>query len=158
MEYVAIAVALIALFVAWRNGSKLKYLQEQLDATNNRYFSLINQVREAEETMQQQLMDLRVELKRQTGQLKFEPQMTIGEIYDMHPRAADVLAEFHLGGCSSCAVSPDQTLADAARQHNLDLDRLLGALKPLADGTGHVIPQAPTHGRLTTDPDLRIIA
>ena len=81
MEYVAIAVALIAWCVAWRNGSKLKYLQERLDATNNRYFSLINQVRETEETMQQQLMDLRVELKRQTGQLKFEPQMTIGEIY-----------------------------------------------------------------------------
>ncbi len=164
MEYIAIALALIASFVAWRNGSQVKYLQERLDATNNRYFSLINQVRELEETMQRELMDLRVEMKRQAGLLKFESQMTIGAIYDMHPRAAEVLAGFHLGGCASCAISLDQTLASAAQQHNLDLDTLLGALRQLADGKS-ILRQAqdangvmPAHSRLASDPDLRIIA
>jgi hypothetical protein len=85
--------------------------------------------------------------------------MTIAEIYAMHPRAAEVLAGFHLGGCSSCAVSPDETLAGAARQNNLNLDMMLGALRQLADGKsgGSTQPQYAPHG-MAGDPDLRIIA
>jgi hybrid cluster-associated redox disulfide protein len=159
MEYLAIAFGLAALFTAWRNGQAAKALQERLDSVNNRYFTLVNQVRESEEATQRELMDLRVEMKRQAGLLKFEPQMTIAETYAMHPRAAEVLAGFHLGGCSSCAVSSDETLAGAARQHNLNLDMMLGALRQLAAGNngGSTQTQMLPHG-LTTDPDLRIIA
>src|SRR5207244_10547215 len=134
-------------------------LQERLDTANNRYFTLANQLRDLEESSQSQIVNLRVELKRQAGLLKFEPQMTFAEIYDMHPRAAEVLAGFHLGGCSACAVSPDQTLAGAARQNHLNLDMMLGALRQLADGknAGSVQTQMLPHA-LTTDPDLRIIA
>ena len=159
MEYLAIAFGLVALFMAWRSGRAAKLLQDRLDSVNNRYFTLVNQVRENEEAMQRELMDLRVEMKRQAGQLKFEPQMTIAETYAMHPRAAEVLAGFHLGGCSSCAVSPDETLAGAARQHNINLDMMLGALRQLAAAKsgGNPASQFAPHG-LTTDPDLRIIA
>ncbi|MEP7199599.1 MAG: hypothetical protein ABI874_07270 [Chloroflexota bacterium] len=157
MEYVAITMGAIALFVAWRATRRAGYLQDRLDAANNRYFTLVNQVRDMEENTKRELVDLRVEMKRQAGLLKFEPQMTIGEIYDMHPRAAEVLAGFHLGGCSSCAVSPDQTLASAAQQHNINLNLLVGALTQLADGKSASLSM-PTHHGLTTDPDLRIIA
>ena len=159
MEYLGIAFGLFALFVAWRNGQTAKTLQDRLDSVNNRYFALANQVRETEETSQQELLNLRVELKRLSGTLKFEPQMTFAEIYAMHPRAAEVLAGFHLGGCSSCAVSPDQTLASAAQQHNLNLELLLGSLRKLADGTsgGSSQPLLAPRGRVA-DPDLRIIA
>src|SRR6476619_4127855 len=92
MEYLAIAFGLVALFMAWRNGRAAKAVQDRLDSVNNRYFTLVNQVRESEEATQRELMDLRVEIKRQAGLLKFEPQMTIAEIYAMHPRAAEVLA------------------------------------------------------------------
>jgi hybrid cluster-associated redox disulfide protein len=158
-------VACIALFAAWRSGRRAKYLQERLDGATDRYFTLANQLRELEESSEREIMDLKVELKRQAGLLKFEPQMTIGEITEMHPRAVEVLAGYHLGGCSSCAVSPAQTLSSAAQQHNINLDRLLGSLRQLADGQGGggQFDEAagamtlPHHG-LTTDPDLRIIA
>jgi hypothetical protein len=81
MEYLAIAFGLAALFVAWRNSRAAKVLQDRLDSVNNRYFSLANQVRESEEATQRELMDLRVEIKRQAGLLKFEPQMTIAEVH-----------------------------------------------------------------------------
>jgi hybrid cluster-associated redox disulfide protein len=158
-------VACVALFFAWRGGRRATYLQERLDSTSNRYLSVASQLRELEETSQREIMDLKVELKRQAGLLKFEPQMTIGEITEMHPRAVEVLAGYHLGGCSSCAVSPAQTLSSAAQQHNINLDRLLGSLRQLAGGQGcsGQFDEAaggmalPNHD-LTTDPDLRIIA
>ena len=98
MEYTSLLVGLIAVLVAWRTSRQVKYLQERLDSTNNRYFLLINQLRELEETMQGELMDLRVELRRQAGLLKFEPQMTIGEIYAMHPRAVVTAEPVQLTG------------------------------------------------------------
>jgi hybrid cluster-associated redox disulfide protein len=170
MEFLTLTsglIAAVALLFAWRGARRAHYLEERLDTTNNRYFTVANQLRELEETSQSEIVDLKVELKRQAGLLKFEPQMTIGEISDMHPRAVEVLAGFHLGGCSSCAVSPDQTLSSAAQQHNINLDRLLGSLRQLADGqsggSSHQLDEPagalpPPHSRLTTDPDLRIIA
>jgi hypothetical protein len=155
MEYVLIGVSVWALFMAWRNGRQAKELQERLDSVNDRYFALAHQLRELEEATQQQLIALKIEMKRQAGLLKFEPQMTIAEITEMHPMATTVLASFHLGGCSSCAVSPNQTLAAAAQQHNINLPLLLGALKQLAEGQA---PSAPSKSQLQTDPDLRIIA
>jgi hypothetical protein len=155
MEYVLMGLSLLALFMAWRNGRQAKQLQERLDSVNDRYFALAHQLRELEETTQTSLLDLKIELKRQAGLLKFEPQMTIAEITDMHPMAANVLAGFHLGGCSSCAVRPEQTLTSAAQQHNINLPLLLGALKQLADGNS---TPAPIPAQFQTDPDLRIIA
>ena len=169
MEFLTLAsgfVAVVAGLFAWRGARRTHYLQERLDTTNDRYFTVASQLRELEETSQREIMELKVELKRQAGLLKFEPQMTIGEITDMHPRAVEVLAGFHLGGCSSCAVSPSQTLSSAAQQHNINLDRLLGSLRQLADGQGSGGSRqldetsgamSLPHSRLTTDPDLRII-
>ncbi len=151
MEYLALTLGVLTLFVAWRSSRQLKALAERLDATNNRYFALVNRVHELDDELQSNLLDLRVEMKRQAGLLKFEPQMTIGEISALHPHAADVLASFHLGGCASCAVSPDQTLTSAAQQHNINLDLLMGSLKQLEHGTS----SAP---KFQSDPDLRIIS
>ena len=159
---VVAVVAVVALLFAWRSARRANYLQERLESTSNRYFTVSNQLRELEESSQREILDLKVELKRQAGLLKFEPQMTIGEITDMHPRAVEVLAGYHLGGCSSCAVSPGQTLLSAAQQHNINLERLLGSLRQLADGQsgGSLLPDnsIPSYHTLTTDPDLRIIA
>jgi hypothetical protein len=49
----------------------------------------------------------------------------------MHPQAAQVLAGFHLGGCSSCAVDDRQTLAEAAGVNGRELEPILVALNTL---------------------------
>src|SRR5512143_2077770 len=104
MDYAGIIIGLAGLAAAWLAIRRARRLEVQLDALYDRYFVLSNRVGEMDEETQARLADLRVELRRQAGRLKFEPRMTIQQAYDMHPRAADVLAGFHLGGCSSCAV------------------------------------------------------
>jgi hypothetical protein len=53
MEYLTLAsglVAFVALFFAGRVARRANYLQERLDATNNRYFTVVSRLRELEGT------------------------------------------------------------------------------------------------------------
>jgi hypothetical protein len=45
------------------------------------------------------------------------------------------MAGFHLGGCSSCSISDNHILGDAARDYGVNIDHLLTALNGLFDGT-----------------------
>jgi hybrid cluster-associated redox disulfide protein len=62
---------------------------------------------------------------------RFEPGMTVGEALALHPNARWVFASFHLGGCTHCAISTEETLAKVAEGYGLPLDRLIVALNSL---------------------------
>lgn len=62
---------------------------------------------------------------------RFHADMTIAEVREAHQDADTVLARFHLGGCSSCAVSSVETLGEGATLHQVDLDGLLADLNRL---------------------------
>lgn len=62
---------------------------------------------------------------------KFVPGMTVGQALVAHPSARWVLASYHLGGCSSCAVSNEETLAQVADGYGLSLEKLLRDLNSL---------------------------
>ncbi len=53
------------------------------------------------------------------------------EVLSRDSRVAEVLAQHHLSGCSSCALQDVDTLSDAARIHSVDLPRLLHDLNAL---------------------------
>src|SRR5205814_6609395 len=57
----------------------------------------------------------------------FEPNITMGELLQQFPGAQRALfRKYHIGGCSSCGFSLDETLAAlCARNDNLDVDEVL---------------------------------
>ena len=59
--------------------------------------------------------------------------MTIAEAMQMHPRVAEVLASFHLGGCSQCAVSDVDTIEGACQTYGIDQAALMQALNGLIE-------------------------
>lgn len=61
----------------------------------------------------------------------FSAEMTLAEVRAAHPRADEVLARHHLGGCAACAVADVETLREGAAVHQLDLEALLGDLQAL---------------------------
>ncbi len=61
----------------------------------------------------------------------FNLEMSIGEIIASHPQAQKVLAENHLGGCTSCAVSGEHKLGDAIDEYGIDQNALLSGLNGL---------------------------
>ncbi len=61
----------------------------------------------------------------------FSAEMTLAQVRATHPRADEVLARHHLGGCAACAVSEVETLAEGAAVHQLDLEAILTDLQAL---------------------------
>ena len=53
--------------------------------------------------------------------------MTFNQLLQIHPDAAKILANFNLG-CVGCLGASTETLAQGARAHGLDIQKLLAAL------------------------------
>ena len=69
----------------------------------------------------------------EVSERRFEAGMTVGEALALHPAARWVFAAYHLGGCSNCAVSNEETLTQVAEGYGLPLKKLLGDLNSLFD-------------------------
>jgi hybrid cluster-associated redox disulfide protein len=63
--------------------------------------------------------------------MTFVPQMTVGEALALHPSAKWVFAAYHIGGCSQCAMSDEETLEQVANGYRLPLEKLIGDLNSL---------------------------
>jgi hybrid cluster-associated redox disulfide protein len=61
----------------------------------------------------------------------FVPDMTVEEALAFHPAARWVFASYHIGGCSHCAMSDEETLAQLAEGYGLPLEKLIRDLNSL---------------------------
>ena len=145
IAWIALIVAAVALGFAWKLNSELATATRRLDRYNKALFDANDEMRRLREKVEDETAQLRVALRRQQG-VAFTPEMTVREVLMMHPQAEQVLASFHLGGCSHCAVEPNDTLVHACREHGVDLQTLVGNLNLLTGngqqaGGGNGAPQ-----------------
>jgi hypothetical protein len=142
--YVALALGLIGIIMAWSAHRKNNDLKERIAQVNSRVYNLRREMQEVQEKAEQEMMTLKFQLLKAQGELKVTPEMKIGEIVAIHPQAEQVLAGFHLGGCSSCSVDPGQTLAEATAVNGRDISPILVALNNLVvesnNGNGLISP------------------
>jgi hypothetical protein len=136
MVYVALLVALVALFMAWRSGRGVKHLKERQAQLNSRLLDMRVEMRQASEAHEKALAQLKFELLRQAGDLMVTGDTTVDEVMSMHPQAAALLAGFHIGGCASCAVDGSTRLEEAVSGHDGQLEPLLVALNDLVTRAG----------------------
>ncbi len=66
---------------------------------------------------------------------RFHADMTVGEAIQVDPRVREVLAAFHLGGCSSCGISEVETIRQVTMGYGVDTEMLVGALNDLDPAT-----------------------
>jgi hybrid cluster-associated redox disulfide protein len=130
-QIVALVIAVIALVIAYLAVRRAGALDQRLSRISDNLLTLRSELNESRETLNAQLVDLRWAQRRQAGELKFEPTMTIAEALQMHPRVAEVLASFRLGGCSQCAVSDVDTIEGACQTYGIDQGALMRALNGL---------------------------
>jgi len=64
---------------------------------------------------------------------KFNEDMTIAQAMSIHPRAKEVFAGFHLGGCSHCSVSDFETIKQVCTGYGVPIQSLLDTLESLVD-------------------------
>ncbi len=63
--------------------------------------------------------------------VEYHKDMTVGEVLQANPLAAQVLAAFHLGGCSHCAVSAEETVEQICYGYGIPIEMLLDRLNAL---------------------------
>ena len=59
--------------------------------------------------------------------------MTVAEAMEAHPRAREVFAGYHLGGCSHCQIAEFETISQVCEGYGVPVDVLLGTLNSLTD-------------------------
>ena len=131
MEIAALIIAAVALVVAYIAVRRAGALDQRLARLESSLYSLKSEMMDQREQLDERLMDLRIEIQRQKGGVQFTPSMTIAEAMQVHPRVTDVLASFHLGGCSHCAVSDVDTIEGACKTYGIDQKGLMLALNGL---------------------------
>ena len=134
IAWIALAVAAVAMGFVWKLNSELAVATRRLDRYNKALFDANDEIRRLREGVEEDVAALRVAMRQQGGALEFTPDMTIREVLMAHPQAEQILAGFHLGGCSHCAVEPGERLADACREHGVDLQVVVGNLNLLTQG------------------------
>jgi hybrid cluster-associated redox disulfide protein len=134
MATAALIIAILALLGAFFAFRRAGTLQERLERMTGQVRELKSALAAANEEQELKLNDLRLELKRQAGEAIFDPKMTIADAMKVHPKVQDVLADFHLGGCSHCAISDVDTIEGACQSYGIDQNALMNALNGLVSG------------------------
>ena len=138
--------ALGAMGIAIITYGRERSLRESLREAQRRLYLAQARLNELENTVQKELRALRAVMRRQSGGPIFEPTMRIADAIAIDPRVRDVLAQFHLGGCSACAVDEEHTIAQAAASYGVDLAHLMATLESLGSVQG-LQPQGIRRGR-----------
>lgn len=133
MTTVALLVAVGAVLVAYLASRRAAAVEQRLTDVHHQLLDLRTQLKEAEGRWREELAGLRMGMRQRAGELSFSPQMTIAEALQVHPKVGEVLASFHLNGCSHCAVSDVDTLEGACQTYGIDQKALMAALNRLAD-------------------------
>ena len=144
MTYVLLLISLIAIFMAWQANRKHAHLQRRISELHSRNFQVRREMLEKQEETDRELTKLRFELLKSQGNLQVTAEMTIDEILLIHPLAGQVLGQFHIGGCSSCAVDGSTRLDYALASSGQTAEPVLVALNKLLTDT-------PSNGNGTPD-------
>lgn len=131
LAVVALILALGTFFYAWLLRRDLALATRRLDRYNRALFDASDQIRQMREETAQEIAELKGQVLRSGGHPTFSSAMTIREVYALHPQAQEILAAHHLGGCSSCAVAPDDQLGNLLRANGLPTEQVLHDLNLL---------------------------
>lgn len=136
LEIFAIIVAAVAILLAWRAIQELKGVTAKLDRLQSTVYETRQEQRAAQEKTDSKIAALDVSMQKASGRMRFDPDWKLARLYQQEPRAEVVLAAFHIGGCASCAVDENVTLAEAVQERGANLDKVLTALNTLPEDGG----------------------
>jgi len=138
---IAELTAAVALILAAAGWFKVRHLQKEMSSRREEIDSLRRHVTASSSILEQKMDDIRRTMVKPAYSAggRFYADMTVAEVLGFHPDAESVMASFHLGDCSSCAISDHHVLGPACESYGVDAEALLKALNDLLDG-GSVSP------------------
>jgi hybrid cluster-associated redox disulfide protein len=142
-----VMIACAALGIAAVTLFRQRFVRDALRDAQRRLYLVQARLNELESTVQKERQAVRSLVRRQSGGPLFERSMKIADAIAIDPRVRDVLAQFHLGGCSSCAINEEHTIEQAATSYGVDIERLMAAVTAVSAGQASALPTR-QHGHL----------
>ena len=65
--------------------------------------------------------------------IKITPDMTIEKALATHPRAREVFAGYHLGGCAHCSINEFETIEQVCGGYGVPVEAIISALEGLQE-------------------------
>lgn len=143
IEIFALLLAAVSIVLLWRVTREMNELRARLDRVQTTLYATRTEIREQQGEIENRIGTLDLAVQKTTGKLRFDPDLSLTRLYEIEPRAQAVLAGLHIGGCASCAVDEDSTLAQAVSERGGDLDRVLATLNALPSNGSAVELRAP---------------
>lgn len=140
MVQIALLLALITLVFALKINSRQKRLVWEMERIQHRGVTNMNEIEQIRETFQTEIRKLKIAVRKMGDGPLFSKDTTFGEVLELHPRGREILARFHIGGCSSCAVSEMETIEQGTKAHHVDMDQLLSQLNSLTEEGEKAVP------------------
>ncbi len=131
MTILALVVAFLALILAFLAKSSSSDLSDRISDLSSLNYRNTDRLEQEIEELKEQIRKLSFKQLKESGGPVFTKETKIAQAVSLHPEAQSVFASFHLGGCSSCAVSDEETIEEGAKAHNVDTEKLLEALNRL---------------------------
>ncbi|MFC1888451.1 hypothetical protein ACFL4G_01715 [Thermodesulfobacteriota bacterium] len=113
----------------WHLFRKTKGLDEDLSSALDSVYRQRSELIERIDGLRKELLELRVDVKRGSGDLRITKDITIAEALMIDARVKDVLEEFNIGGCSTCSLSDQETLEEAAASYGLNVEEMTAAIE-----------------------------
>ena len=95
-----LVLSLVSMFIAWRALQHFRELNSKLERMTTTLYQTRQEQRQQDEALQTRVAAMDVELQKMSGKLRFDPDRPLTELYEIEPRAQNVLAGFHIGGFS----------------------------------------------------------
>lgn len=145
---IPLVIVVAWLWLASRAIARIRgELAEAESRLARRFYKLHGRVTEID-TM---VRELEFERKRRRGEIRFTPEMKVGEALAIHPKVGEVLAAFGLtgAGCSG-GSGPDEeaSLLEACRGASLDARPVIGALDAFLEDPDAPVRAEPATARL----------
>ena len=118
----------------WHLFQKTKGLDEDLSSALDSVYRQRSELLERIDGLRKELLELRVDVKRGSGDLRITKDTTIAEALMIDSRVKDVLEGFNIGGCSTCSLSDQETLEEAAASYGLNVEEMTAAIERAIGG------------------------
>jgi len=120
----------------WYLSRKTKGLDEDLSSALDSVYRQRSEFIEKIDGLRKELLKLRVDVKRASGDLGITKETTIAEALMIDERVKDVLEAFNIGGCSTCSLSDQESLEEAAASYGLDVNEMTAAIEKAIRSNG----------------------
>jgi hypothetical protein len=126
----------IGLWIGIRRISRLRARVEEMKRLHDRrFYPLQRRVSQVESA----IGAIEFDRRRERGEIRFEPEMTLGELMAVHPRVREILAFYGLTRDRGSHETEDSTLARACADAGVDAQQVLEALYRFAADPSHPI-------------------